>query len=150
VRRTRVIGGRSYYLYPARQGCSPGHEGIANAAINVDLGHGLHGGVGGGGADAAQIEAGETASTGPPGSDTTATITMIVPDGVASVALRYPPGRASGYSPKVSPGFTVTAVPIGNEIVVTVPRSAGGGPIWKPTMIWRSADGSVRRVFHRL
>ena len=28
---------------------------------------------------------------------------MIVPDGVASVTLRYPAGRASGYSLKISP-----------------------------------------------
>ncbi len=150
VRRTRVIGARSYYLYPSRQGCSPGREGIDDAAVNVDLGHGLLGGVGGGGANAAQIEAGEAVSTGPPGSDTSATITMIVPDGVASVTLRYPPGRASGYSPKVSPAFTITTAPVGNEVVVAVPRSAGGGPIWKPTMIWKSADGRTRRVFGRL
>jgi hypothetical protein len=150
VRRTRVIGGRSYYLYPARQGCRPGHEGIADAAVNVDLGHGLLGGVGGGGASASQIDAGEAVSTGPPGSDTSATITMIVPDGVRSVTLRYPAGRASGYSARVSPPFTVTTLPIGNEVVVTVPRSAGGGPIWKPTMIWRSANARILRVFHRL
>jgi hypothetical protein len=150
VRRTRVIGGRSYYLYPSRQGCKPGREAIDDAALNVDLGHGLRGGVGGGGAGPSQIEAGEDASTGPPGSPTSATITMIVPDGVASVTLRYPAGRASGYSPKISPPFTVTTAPIGNEVVAAVPRSAGGGPIWQPTMIWRGSDGRVLRVFRRL
>lgn len=150
VRRTRVIGGRSYFLYPARSGCRPGHEGIMDLAINVDLGHGLKGGTGGGGADAADIEAGRAVSTGPPGSATSATITMVVPDGVASVVLRYPAGRASGYSPRVSPPFTVTTAPVGNEVVVTVPRSAGGGPIWAPKMIWRAADGRVIRVFHSL
>ena len=150
VRRTRVIGESSYYLYPVIQGCRPGHEGIGNTALEVNIGHGLLGGVGGGGADASQIEQGEAVSTGPPGSDTSATITMVVPDPVASVTLRYPAGRASGYSPKISPPFTATAAPIGNELIVAVPRSAGGGPIWKPTMIWRAADGRVIRVFHRL
>jgi hypothetical protein len=150
IRLTQVIDGSAYYIYPALQGCSPGHEGIDNTAVNVDIGHGLRGGVGGGGANAADIEAGEDASTGPPGSDTSATVTMIVPDGVAAVTLRYPAGRASGYSPKISPPFAVTAAPVGNELVVKVPRSAGGGPIWKPTMIWRGAGGRTLRVFHRL
>ncbi len=36
------------------------------------------------------------------------------------------------------------------ELIVTVPRSAGGGPIREPTMIWRDADGRVIRTFHRL
>ncbi len=150
VRRTRVLDGSSYYLYPALQGCRPGHEAIDTATTHVDLGHGILGGVGSGNTSARQIETGETASTGPPGSDTSATITMIVPDGVASVTLRYPAGRASGYSPKISPPYTVTTPVIGNEVVVTVPRSAGGGPIWKPTMIWRGARGHALRVFHRL
>ncbi len=150
VRRTRVIGSSSYFIYPTVSGCSPGSEGIGNSAVNVDLGHGLLGGVGGGGATAPEIEAGDAVSTGPPGSATSATITMIVPDGVASVTLRYPAGRASGYSPLVSPPFTVTTTALGNEVVVSVPRSAGGGPIWKPTMIWRAGDGHVLRRFDRL
>ncbi len=150
VRRTRVLDGSSYYLFPSLQGCSPGHEAIDEATTHVDLGHGLLGGVGSGDGGAKQIEAGQAVSTGPPGSATSATITMIVPDRVASVTLRYPAGRASGYSPKVSPPFTVTTAPVGNEVVVTVPRSAGGGPIWKPTMIWRTSGGRVLRVFRRL
>jgi hypothetical protein len=150
-RRTRVVGGTSYYVYPAITGCLPGHFGLMDMAQPIDLGHGLIGGDGGGGSSAAQIENAESASTGPPGTDTSATITMIVPDGVASVTLRYPAGRASGYSPKVSPPFTVTAPAIGNELVVTVPRSAGGGPIGNPTvMIWRNAQGRAVRSFHRL
>ncbi len=151
VRRTRVIDGRSYYIYPALTGCSPGHVGLMDIATNVDLGAGIVGGVGGGGGGAANIEAGEHVSTGPPGSATSATITMIVPDGVATVTLRYPAGRASGYSPKVSPPFTVTSPVVGNELVVTVPRSGGGGPIRAPSaMIWRAASGRVVRRFKRL
>jgi hypothetical protein len=150
VRRTRVIGVTSYYLYPALQGCRPGHVGLMDLETPLDLGHGLMGGTGGGGADAASIEAGHDVSTGPPSSPTSATITMIVPDGVASVTLRYPAGRASGYSPKISPPFTVTTAPVENEVVVRVPRSAGGGPIWQPTMLWRAADGRVLRAFHAL
>jgi len=153
VRRTRVIDGRSYYLYPSLFGCEPGHQGLMDLATRVALGGGTIGGVGGGGASAADIEAGRDVSTGSPGSATSATITMVVPDGVASVVLRYPAGRPSGYSPKISPAFAVTARPIGNEVVVRVPRSAGGGPIWAPSaMIWRMHDGHgrVTRVFHTL
>jgi len=150
VRRTRVVGVTSYYLYPALQGCSPGHVGLNDLETPLDLGHGLMGGTGGGGADAAAIQDGHDVSTGPPGSPTSATITMIVPDGVASVTLRYPAGRASGYSPKISPPFTVTTAPVQNEVVIRVPRSAGGGPIWQPTMVWQAPDGRVIRTFHTL
>jgi hypothetical protein len=75
---------------------------------------------------------------------------MIVPDGVAKVTLRYPAGRASGYSPKTSPPFTITTIPVNNEVVVSVPRSGGGGPIWVPTMIWRAANGHIIKTFHKL
>jgi hypothetical protein len=97
---------------------------------------------------ASAIEQGKAAGTGPPGSSTQATITMIVPDGVASVPLRYPAGRASGYSPKISPPITTT--PVNNELVVSAPRSAGGGPIWQPKMIWRAANGHIIKTFNRL
>jgi hypothetical protein len=153
IRRTRVIDGSPYYIYPAIVGgcgVEPEHEGVMHLATNIDLGGGAIGGTGGGGATAADIERGLTGDTGPPGSSTSATITLIVPDGVASVTLRYPAGRASGYSAKISPPFTVTAAPVNNEFVVRVPRSAGGGPIRRPTMIWRGAGGRVIRTFNRL
>lgn len=121
-----------------------------NIATHVDLGSGLIGGEGGGGASARSIERAEDAGTGPPGSSTSATITMLVPDGVARVTLRYPAGRASGYSPKISPPVTITTAPVENEVVVTVPRSGGGGAIRKVKMIWQAADGHVIRTFDRL
>lgn len=154
IRRTRVVGDSSYYIYPAVVGgCGTEqapHEGMMQFAKSIDLGHGLIGNDGGGGAGAAQIERGEEAETGPPGSSTSATITMIVPDGVATVTLRYPAGRASGYSMKISPPVTITAPVLNNELVVSVPRSAGGGTIRQVVMIWRAADGRVRRTFKQL
>jgi hypothetical protein len=75
------------------------------------------------------------------------TITMVVPDGVAKVTLRYPAGRASGYSPKIAPAFTTTTAPVGNLVVVTLPRS---NPLQRGTIIWRSADGRVIETFHGL
>jgi len=153
VRRTQVSRGSPYYIYPAIVGgCGVErlHEGIMDLATHVDLGAGIIGGTGGGGSSAAEIERGEAVGTGPPGSPTSATITMIVPDGVSSVTLRYPAGRASGYSPVVSPPITITAAPLSNELVVRVPRSGGGGPIHRVTMIWRASDGRIVRMFNRL
>jgi hypothetical protein len=153
IRRARVVAGSTYYIYPGIVGgCGTGerpHEGVMELARNVDLGHGLIGGTGGGGATAAEIEQGKDVGTGPPGSDTSATITMIVPDGVANVTLRYPAGRANGYSPKISPPFTITTDPVNNVVVVIVPRGAGG-PIWAPKMIWRAANGHIIKTFDRL
>jgi hypothetical protein len=154
IRLARVVSGSPYYVYPAvLGGCGTGqkpYEGISELATRVELGDGIVGGDGGGGATAARIEQGQAVGTGSPGSGTSATITMIVPDGVANVTLRYPAGRASGYSPKISPPFTITTTPVNNLVVVSVPRSGGGGPIWVPTMIWRAADGHIVRTFNRL
>ncbi|MGD0455840.1 MAG: hypothetical protein ABSB69_19820 [Solirubrobacteraceae bacterium] len=152
IRRTRVVRGSPYYIYPAiLTGCvGHAHQGMMHLATNIDLGAGAIGGTGGGGATAADIEQGWAVETGPPGSSTSATITMIVPDGVASVTLRYPAGRASGYSPKISPPFTITTTPVNNEVVVSVPRSAGGGAIHQADMIWRAANGHITKTFNRL
>jgi hypothetical protein len=154
IRRARVVAGSPYYIYPALiGGCGTGerpHQGIVELATHVNLGAGLIGGSGGGGATAAQIEHGNDVGTGPPGSATSATITIVVPDGVANVTLRYPAGRASGYSKKISAPFTVTTAAVNNLVVVSVPRSAGGGPIWVPTMIWRAASGNVIKTFRKL
>jgi len=153
VRRTRVINGSSYYIYPAIVGgcgVEKARQGIVHLETHIDLGSGIIGGTGGGGASASDIEQGTSADTGPPGSATSATIAMIVPDGVASVTLHYPAGRASGYSPVISPPFTITAAPVNNELVVRVPRSAGGGPIHHPTMTWRAADGHIIKQFNKL
>jgi len=151
IRRALVVDGSSYYVYPGIVGgCGTGeppHEGIMELARNVDLGHGLIGGTGGGGATAAQIEQGDDASSGPPGSSTSATITMVVPDGVAKVTLYYPAGPASGYSPKISSPFTITTTPVENLVVVSVPRSS---PLQRGTMIWRAANGHIIKTFSRL
>jgi hypothetical protein len=151
IRRARVVAGSPHYIYPAVVGgCGTGekpHEGIMELAKNVDLGHGDIGGTGGGGATAAAIEQGQgDADSGPPGSSTSATITMVVPDRIASVTLRYPAGRASGYSPKISPPFAITTKPVGNLVVVRVPRS---NPLQRGTMIWRAADGHIVKTFSK-
>jgi hypothetical protein len=150
VRRTRVFNGSSYYIYPAIVGeCGTHekpHQGVMDIATHVDLGHGLIGGVGGGGITAAQIEHGESLSTLGL-SSTRALVTMLVPDGVASVTLHFPAGRASGYSPKISPPATITTPAINDEVIVAIPRSSPGAG---DTMSWRAADGHTIRTFDRL
>jgi len=152
IRLARVVDGSPYYVYPGIVGgCGTGeppHQGIMELAKNVDLGHGIIGGTGGGGATAAAIERGaDASSSGQPGSSTSSTITMVVPDGVATVTLRYPAGRASGYSPKISPAFTITTAPVGNLVVATLPRS---NPLQQDTVIWRSAAGRVIKTIDGL
>jgi hypothetical protein len=148
IRRARVVAGSPYYVYPAIVGgCGTGEkpqEGIMELAKNVDIGHGLRGGAGGGGATAAAIEQHGEGGSGPPGSSTSATITMVVPDGVAKVTLSYPAGPASGYSPKISPPATVTTTPVENLVVVRVPRS---NPLQEGTTTWRAANGRIIRQF---
>lgn len=151
IRLARVVDGSPYYIYPGIVGgCGTGetpHEGIMELATNVDLGHGLTGGTGGGGATASQIEQGRDASSSTPGSSASSTVTMVVPDGVAKVTFRYPAGRASGYSPRISPAFTITTAAVGNLAVATLPR---GNPLQRGTIIWRSADGRVIKTFDGL
>jgi|ERR1039458_5575671 hypothetical protein len=153
IRRTRVIDGSPYYIYPAIVGgcgVEKEREGIMELATHIDLGGGTIGGTGGGGGNAADIEQARSVGSGPPGSATSTTITMIVPDGVANVTLHFPAGRASGYSPKISPPFTISSKPVGNELVVRIPRS--NIPESDPglRMIWRAGNGHIIKTFDRL
>ena len=153
VRRTQVINGSPYYIYPAIVGgcgVESQREGIMELATHIDLGAGVFGGTGGGGGTAADIEQGRTVGTGPPGSATSTTITMIVPDGVANVTVHFPAGRASGYSPKISPPFTTSSRPVGNELVLRIPRSNIPESVPGLRMIWRAADGHIFKTFNRL
>jgi hypothetical protein len=150
IRRTRVVHGSPYYIYPAIVGgCGArARQGMMHLDTNIDLGAGASGATSGGGATAADIEQGKDMGAGPPGSSTSSTVTMIVPDGVAKVTLHYPAGRASGYSPKISPPFTITTAPVNNEVVVNVPRSPGGGAIHQAQVIWRAANGHTIKTFN--
>jgi hypothetical protein len=154
IRLTRVIGASSYYIYPAVVGgCGTGQsprEGIMTRDAHIDLGHGMIGADGGGGASAADIEQGRAVESGPPGSSTSETITMVVPDGVAQVTLHYAPGPDNGYTRKISPSFRLTSHVINNELVVLIPRSVGLEGVPGVKMIWRAPSGRIVRTFNRL
>jgi hypothetical protein len=83
---------------------------------------------------ASQIQAGEQPS------DDNGTFSAVVPDGVASVTLRFAAVRGAHAA-------SVTASVHGNMYAVRGPRafSGAGGP-FEPTMLWRSAQGQVLRT----
>jgi hypothetical protein len=147
IRRARVISGTAYYVMPAvYTGCGAfkSREGVMLEDVRSG-----GGGGGGGAGGAAQIEQGSSYGTGPPGGFGRTTITMLVPDGVASVTLRYPAGKIGGFDRHHAPAFTVTTNVVGNLLVVTVPR--GGNRLMAPmTMTWHSASNTTVKTFNSL
>jgi hypothetical protein len=146
VRRARVISGTSYYLIPVLyNGC--GRFKITGEGIQQWQQRGGGGGSGGGDADATQIE--QAQAYGSTGSFTHSTITMIVPDGVATATLHYPAGKVGGFNRNHAPPFTITTNVIGNILVATIPRD--GMRLMAPmTMTWRAANGTIIKTFDRL
>jgi hypothetical protein len=139
VRRARVVGGVSYYVYPVvAVGCgqSGAYDAIALLSTRAAAGHGVALGAGWDGATAADIEKGGAFGGGTPLFNNGPTITMIVPDGVASVTLHYPTH------------LTRTAQPVNNVLIIQAPRR-GISPV-PGLMIWRTADGHIIKTFHRL
>ena len=147
IRRARVVAGTSYYLIPALisscgSAAARGRQGIIIAAV------GRAGTSVGGDVDATRIEGGLAyGSEGGPRSQ--ASVEMLVPDRVAAVTLRYPAGKAGGSNSHHAPAFTTTTRPVGNVIVVTIPRSFDR-LIAPMTMTWRAATGKTVKTFRRL
>ena len=86
-------------------------------------------------------------SGGPGGTDTSTTLTGLVPDGVASVEFSYPraAGRGADYRPYRYPSaFRATAQVQDNVLRIKVPR--GDGDALTARMTWRSVTGAVIRV----
>ena len=87
------------------------------------------------GVTAAQIRAGQGLS----GSQDV--FSGVVPDGVASVTLRFPPS-----SPR--PASSVTAAVRGNVYIVHVAGAGKSSAVVVPTIIWRAADGHVLKTIN--
>jgi hypothetical protein len=145
IRRARVVSGVSYYVWPLLvTACSQLGKFAAGQETMVIA----HDGGGGGAGDAATIEQGTTLAGGT-ATFGQSTINGLVPDGVATVTLRYPAGKIGGFDRNHAPAFTTTVRIVGNLLVATVPR--GGNRLIAPmTMIWRAADGQVVKTFTRL
>ena len=140
VRLARVISGRSYYVIPV-------HYAVCGLTSRPDGMIVLEPGVGGGGDDdAVQIEAGEAESERV-GFRSTA-IKMLVPNGVATITLNYPPGPVGGFNHRHAAAFTATASVVNNLVVVNVPRS--GDQVNAATMTWRGVNGHIIKTFNRL
>ena len=110
--------------------------------VGVEVLAGGNGGAGGGPGDAyagttTELErSGLTGAAVPLGATTI--VSGIVPDGVATVTLHYPPAAHAG---KVAPAFTVTEHPIKNVFVASLPRPFG---VSSPDRVtWRTRNGRV-------
>ena len=143
IRRARVISGVPYYVMPVRYTACRGHAPIGLQSIVLWVGpRGYAAGA------AATIEqAGMFDQT--LRLSGVSTIDMIVPDGVASVTLRYPAGQVGGYDPNHAPAFNLTIRIVGNLLVATIPR-AGNSLVSPMTMIWRAANGRIIKTFDGL
>jgi len=65
-----------------------------------------------------------------------ALIAGIVPDGVASITVRYP-------------SVTIRTAVVNNVVVASIPHP--GGPLWRPLAVtWRAADGRAIKTFSSL
>jgi len=135
VRRARVVASRSYYVVPAHfSGCGgtalKAHDGIALVCVLRAGQRIVESGVGGE-SSATQVRQHGLFLVGGSCLHTShaTLIAGVLPDGVASITLRY---AAS----------TVTLTAAENIVAAAVPKA--GGPLDRPlSMTWRAADGTI-------
>jgi hypothetical protein len=165
VRRAGTFAGGPTYLYLFDDtGCDPspaigGSLRIERRWLGDDVGiyrPGIHeqGEINGG---AAAIDSGQWVWLGGPGikglASTSETITLLVPDQVASVTIRYPteavePAYHKHPGPTV-PALTINVKPINNVVTFNLHHhsSAAMAPL---TVTWRATSGVITKTFHRL
>ncbi len=83
-----------------------------------------------GGASATDIEQGFDVESGPLGSSTSETITMVVPDGVAQITLHYAPGPDNGSTRIASLHAAFRAKRNGVSLRRPHPRETAGRFAW--------------------
>lgn len=136
IRRARSAFGSAFYLYVAGGlRLLPCPFPPVGAVLASTGGGGVHGPI-----SAAQIEQGEY-SFSADGGQTSAIVSGVVPDGVATVTFSYKAGPSRGFSKTVLPAVTINASVVNNVVVARVPRAAPNA--LKATVRWRSAHGSV-------
>ena len=74
---------------------------------------------------------------------------ILVPDGVATVTLRYRARHIGGLGRRILPALTVTGHAVNNAVVVSVPRTSAQAQTIQ-SMTWRAANGSIIKTFSRL
>jgi hypothetical protein len=137
IRRARVVAGTAYYLVPVAAQDAYCRLSDEVVLVTVEpLGQSA-----GGGLTVGRIEHGGLVGTRWLGSS--GVQYGVVPDTVAKVTLRYPPGRRGLRD-------TVTVAPVDNVYVATVPPAARGSvlPVLPSVVVWRSRKGSVLKTFH--
>jgi hypothetical protein len=140
IRNARTLWGRSFYVMANRvSGCGrfKPRDGVGLACVQRVDGQILDA-QSASGVSANRVEHGALFLNG--GSCLqTASATLIagvVPDGVATITVRYPTD-------------TITATVVNNVVVASVPHP--GGPLWRPVRVtWRDADGHTINTLHRL
>ena len=167
VRRAGVFAGGPTYLLVFRDtGCSPiVATGQRRRLVRNWLGDNI--GIYRPGTDAAgpgslsggvnTVESGGWAWLGAPGikglAKQSETVTLLVPDQVASVTIRYP---AEAVEPAYHrhPGPIVPAITINekasNNVVTFSVRHRNSAAMAPLTMVWRAANGDTIKTFHRL
>jgi hypothetical protein len=152
VRFARAAFGRDWYVWitggPAH--AQPNSTGCAHPPGVALWGLGGRGGGGADGATAAQIQTHGMwiHIGGGTGADPARTLFAgVVPDGVATVTLHYPPGKLGGFSHRSGPALTATGHVVNNVVVISVER-AGEQAIRTVTTTWRASDGATIKTFH--
>jgi hypothetical protein len=149
-------GGPTYLLVVHNNGCGRFANGAAGDGIWISR-PGTHELGGSLDITANTVKRGQWLWLGGPGIEglatTSETVSLLVPDGVASVSIRYPSERVEpAYHKHPGPivaAFTINAKPINNLVMFNVHHhsSAAMAPL---TMIWRATDGHIIKTFHRL
>ena len=140
IRLARVVLGSSYYVIPTLgQQCKP-LKPLPMVLLYVSGNGNSRLGL----ATVKGINLGGLLSASKQGNHTV--VSGLVPDDVATVALRYP--AVHGSDSRALPAVTITARPVDNIVAVTVPRS--GRSARTLTMIWRAANGRLIKTFARL
>lgn len=137
VRRARLVAGVAYYIVPVANGLSPQcrpREEVFFATAGPE-GHTASGGL-----SVSEIERGMlTATYWKAGRGVQS---GVVPNGVATVTLRY--------APRHGLRSAVTVAAVENVYVATAPPAAQGPetPVLPTTVTWRSANGRILKTFH--
>jgi hypothetical protein len=71
-------------------------------------------------------------------SSNSGTVSELVPDGVASVTLRFPAARGR-------PAYSITGRVVGN-VMVGRAQDMSGGTFDQPTAVWRATDGRILKT----
>jgi hypothetical protein len=141
IRLARVSGGLRYYLIPEVAGADvSGTDRCIHPVVSIEMWqiNRWDDGGGGGGGTATEILAGDSSSTFTGSAGTT--ISFLVPDGVATVTMRFPITTNNPATPRTIKSVTIK--PVGNVVAFKFPANQTGR--WRRA-VWRSANGTIIR-----